>query len=72
MALDDALASLYDNVHMKAELAVVKDRMVGQGRSTYCCCCRVLLGTLNRTGNRLGAKRQVPCRWASAPCIGDY
>ncbi len=29
VALDDALASLYDNVHMKAELAVVKDRMVG-------------------------------------------
>lgn len=28
VALDDALASLYDNVHMKAELAVVDERMV--------------------------------------------
>ncbi|KAG2501135.1 hypothetical protein HYH03_000953 [Edaphochlamys debaryana] len=27
VALDDALASLYDNVHMKAELAVVDERM---------------------------------------------
>ncbi|KXZ47084.1 hypothetical protein GPECTOR_38g321 [Gonium pectorale] len=28
VALDDALASLYDNVHMKAELAVVEERML--------------------------------------------
>lgn len=28
VALDDALASLYDNVHMKAELAVVQERLV--------------------------------------------
>ncbi|PNH07977.1 hypothetical protein TSOC_005506 [Tetrabaena socialis] len=27
VALDDALASLYDNVHMRAELAVVEERM---------------------------------------------
>ncbi len=28
VALDDGLSSLYDNVHMKAELAVVDERMV--------------------------------------------
>lgn len=28
IALDDALASLYDNVHMKAEMTMVKEHMV--------------------------------------------
>lgn len=32
VALDDALASLYDNVHMAAELAVVQERMVRAAR----------------------------------------
>lgn len=28
IALDDALASVYDNVHMRAELAVAEERLV--------------------------------------------
>jgi hypothetical protein len=28
-ALDDALASVYDNVHMRAELAIAEERLVG-------------------------------------------
>ena len=31
-ALDDALASVYDNVHMRSELASAEEMMVGQGR----------------------------------------
>jgi hypothetical protein len=55
VALDDALASLYDNVHMRAEMAVVRERMVSvafvfaschtsmflrvRGRVEYLCVC---------------------------------
>lgn len=35
-ALDDALASVYDNVHMRAELASAEEMMVGM-HSDYSC-----------------------------------